>query len=77
MKEYDIVLRCNTDDTWQVEHDGKVVYTGDEFSCHTYAHNLEQRITGSDTWLYGNSRIRIKGYMDYLEDYSYEDFTWY
>jgi hypothetical protein len=73
------IVRQKDGDTWRVIWDGTVVFESQgeigEFTSSAFANGLEQGITGSKQPLGANSRIRIEGWMDYLEAFdSWEDY---
>ena len=77
--KYKIVLKCISKNHWQVWWNGDMVYECKNEDAQryasTFADGLEQGLTGSKTKLYANSRIKIKGWMDYLEAFdTYEDY---
>lgn len=81
MQKYNIVMKklSGKADHWRVYWDGEMVYeaTGPnaESSVSSFTDGLERGITGSKESLDANSRVKIKGWMDYLEAFdTYEDY---
>lgn len=75
--KYAIVQKRLAANHWQVWWDGEMVYEhkgeGAEFCSGALADGLERGITGSKRALFANSKIRLEGFMDYLEAFdSYE-----
>lgn len=73
------IIRQKDGDTWRVIWDGTVVYEthnpeDGEFTSGAFAEGLEMGITGSKQPLGSHSRIKVKGWMDYLDAFTYEDF---
>ena len=73
------IVRRKTDAGWQVEWDGEKVFEDKsgraESTSHAFAQALEMGIVGSKEPLYANSRVEIKGWMDYLSAFgSYEEY---
>lgn len=77
--QYKIVRRCLSKDHWQVWWEDKMVYESKsdvaEWTSGAFADGLERGITGSKHALYAKSKVKLEGFMSYLEAFaSYEDY---
>lgn len=79
MKKYSITKKNIGGDHWQVWWNGECVYDANssiaQWTAHTFADGLERGITENKQSLGANSKIKIEGWMDYLETFnSYEEY---
>ena len=76
---YSLVLKRVDDNHWQVLWDNELVYSAKgedaELLASTFIDGLERGLRQSKQALGGSSRVKIKGWMDYLEAFpTYESY---